>query len=358
MAGISGLEIYAPEFTVYTGGSGSPIPKNEILGIEIDEYLENPGMFRISFNESFDLETQQFRWLDESSISSGNVLEVVFGYVSPRREARIRGRVKSLSPVFLSEGSPTLSVLGYDLSHDLKKTYTEVNLNEVTYSDVVREIAGENNLVTSGIEDIGLGPFGRVERRVNEKDYTFLKRLAEDVGFEFFVRDKTLYFRKPADDKKGSKDFEFYKNILSFTPRLSTANIANEVRVTAWNERDKENISETVEISEIESRVGVPGFSDIAEEAHGRRISAKIEGRVVRSREEARTIALSELRRRNADFITGTLECAGDPELRPGITVNIMKVGERFSGVYYITKARHVLGGNGYKTTLEVRRCL
>jgi len=355
---ISSAEIYVPAFTVYWADSGETIPKNEITGIEVDEDLENPGMFRISFNEVLDLKTQKFKWLDASSIAPGTMLVTSFGYAFPRKESQIRGRIRALSPGFLAGGPLTFTVEGYDLSHDLNKTHSEVNLNEVTYSDVAREIAEKNKLDSSGVEDLEMGPFRRIERRVNEKDYAFLKRLAEDIGFELFVRDRTLYFRKPADELKGSISFEYYKNIISFSPRMSAANVVNEIRVTAWNEKNKETISETAELNEIKSSIGIPGFADIVEESQGTRLSVKIEGRVVRSSEEAKAIALSELKKRNIGFITGTLECVGNPELRPGITVNIMKVGERFSGVYYITKSRHMLGDNGYRTTLEVRRCL
>ncbi|WP_269849731.1 phage late control D family protein [Methanosarcina horonobensis] len=183
----------------------------------------------------------------------------------------------------------------------------------MTYSDVARGIAEKNKLDSSGVEDPEIGPFRKIERKVNEKDYAFLKRLAEDIGFEFFIRNRILYFRKPADERKGSTDFEYYKNIISFSPRMSAANLVNEVRVTAWNEKNKETISETAELDEIKSSIGIQGFADIVEESQGTRLSVKIEGRVVRSREEAKAIALSELKKRNMGFITGTLSV---PETR------------------------------------------
>ncbi len=74
--------------------------------------------------------------------------------------------------------------------------------------------------------------------------------------------------------------------------------------------------------------------------------------------EEAKDLAIAELKRRNNGFIQGTLEVAGDPALRPGITIDVLKVGVRFSGRYYVTQARHSLGEGGYRTTLEIRRCI
>ena len=353
-------EIYVPAFTVKWADNNETIPRNDIIGIEIDEDLESPGMFKISFNEQFDIVTQEFKWLDDTRIDPGIMLMIFFGYASaPPKQGTMRGKVKALSPGFLSGGPPSLVVEGYDLSHDLQKRQHKVKCENVTYADVASEIAMKNDLSPAGVESDKLMIHPKIERKVDEMDYAFLQRLAKTIGFEFFVRDKTLYFRKPKDDLTANVSFEFHQNIISFSPRLSSANLVHEVRVTAWNEKEKKSISEKANIKEIESNIGIPDFSSIVEKAEGEKSSVKLEGRVVSSREEAKAIALSELKRRNMGFITGTLECAGDPQLRPGMTVNIKKVGKRlFSGVYYVTKARHVLGESGYKTTLEVRRCL
>jgi phage protein D len=355
---ISSTEIYAPAFSVYWADTNEAIPKNEITSLEVDEDLESPGMFRISLNETFDRKTQKFKWMDDKNIAPGTMLIISFGYAFPHKASQMRGRISALSPGFLAGGSPTLTVEGYDLSYDLKKKYSVVDLSEVTYSDVARSIARKNDLDPSGVEDSAMAPSERIDRKMNDKDYDFLVRLAKDLGFEVFVRDRILYFRKPDDERAGDVDFHYFSNILSFSPRMSAANLVNEIRVTAWNGKNKERISETAELNEIITRIGIPGFADIVKESQGDRLSVKIEGRVVRSREEAKAIALSELKKRNIGFITGTLECVGDPGLRPGVPINIVKLGARFSGTYYITKSKHVFSDNGYRTSLEIRRCL
>ncbi len=357
---IVGREIYVPVLTVKWADNNETIPKEDITGVEIDEDLESPGMFKISFNEQFDIATEQFKWLDDRRIDPGTKLMIFFGYVwAPDEQGSMRGKIKALSPGFLSGGPPTLAVEGYDLSHDLQKKQHQVKCDNVTYADVAREIAIKNDLSPEGVESDKLLVHQKIERKVDEMDYAFLQRLAKNIGFEFFVRDRTLFFRKPKDDHNADISFEFHKNIISFSPRMSSSGLISEVRVTAWSEKEKKAISEVVQLKDIESKVGIPDFSSIVEKAEGKLSKVKLEGRVISSREEAKAIALSELKRRNMGFITGTLECAGDPHLRPGMTVNIKKVGERlFSGVYYVTKARHVLGESGYRTTLEVRRCL
>lgn len=351
----SALEFYAPTFKVEFA-KGGKLPKDDIISIEVDEALESPGKFTISLSEVIDIKTQKFKYLDDDRLNPGTKNLLSFGYAgSVGKQSLMGGRIKALTPNFLSTGTQTLSVEGYDLSHDLQKTQGPLSYTEKTYSQVVQEIAQENGLDASGIESTQI-THPQIERQRNEKDYPFIRRLANQIGFEFFVRNNTLYFRKPKDDKKGDITFELRKNIISFNPRMTTANLVNEVKATAWNDKDKERIEETARLSDIQSSVGIPGFDSIIQESQEKKVEIKLEGRVVRSRQEAKELAVAELRRRNRGFIEGTLECIGDPELRPGMTINIEKIGKRFSGVYYITKAVHTISDGGYKSRVEVRR--
>lgn len=352
-------EIYVPTFTVELVKSGEKIPKSEITGLKMEEDLENPGICTISFNESLNVDTQKFKWLDNEDIAPGTELLIHFGYASPQTQGMFKGKIKALEPAFALGGVLTLDVQAFALSHSLQKTQTEIKNKDVTYQDVAREIAQKNKMSFSGGESTGLIVHKKIERKENQKDYDFLKDLAKKIGFEFFSRNETLYFRKPEDNKTPKVIFELNNNIISFSPRLSTANIISEVRVTAWNEKEKKVISETAGINDLKSSNGIKNFEQVVYQANEKKENkVKVEGRVVRSGEEAKAFALSELKRRNGGFITGTLECVGNANLRPGMTVNVEKVGTRFSGAYYITKATHTLGENGYRTTLELKRCL
>jgi phage protein D len=351
---LSGSQIYAPDFYVMINGDKYP-PRKSITGIEIEEDLEKPAMFRISMHEEINITTQKFTWLDDDRIKPGTELVINFGYTGLEKSGLIRGKIKALSPGFLSNGLSTLSIEGYDLSHDLQKTRVKFKDSKVTYSTVVKEIAKNNGLKTNGIESTEQD-YPKVERKKNEKDYALIKRLSKEIGFECFVRNTTLYFRKPKDNIKGEVTFEFRKNFISFNPRMTSAVMVNEVKVTAWDSNKKETISENASINDIKSSVSVPDLDSIIEQSQGKKVKVKLEGRVVRSREEAKNLAIAELKRRNKGFIEGSIECIGDPQLQPGMTVNIEKVSKRFSGVYYVTKAKHSIGDGGYKTTLDVRR--
>jgi uncharacterized protein len=75
----------------------------------------------------------------------------------------------------------------------------------------------------------------------------------------------------------------------------------------------------------------------------------------VMSEEEARRLAEGRLADRAYEYLTGRGRVIGLPDLRPGVNLFLVGLGERFSGRYYVTKATHTLGNSGYTTEFEVR---
>ena len=74
------------------------------------------------------------------------------------------------------------------------------------------------------------------------------------------------------------------------------------------------------------------------------------------SEQEARELAISLLRERAYEFITGSGEVIGLPDLRPGDNLELDGLGRRFSGTYYVKKVEHTIGGSGFTSRFEVRR--
>ena len=61
------------------------------------------------------------------------------------------------------------------------------------------------------------------------------------------------------------------------------------------------------------------------------------------------------LEERAQDFVTGSAECIGLPELRPDINVSFEGLGRGFSKTYWVSGAVHDFTGGGYKTTITVQ---
>ena len=78
--------------------------------------------------------------------------------------------------------------------------------------------------------------------------------------------------------------------------------------------------------------------------------------RPVHTKKEAEKVAIGILKDRHKEMVKATANCVGLPALRAGRKVEIVGLGSRFSGVYYLTSTTHTLGESGYTTRFEARR--
>jgi phage protein D len=355
MAVISNLDVYAPVCQVEI--EGERLPEDAVISTSVDESMDAPAKFEITMNESLDIKTQKFVWLDSPLISPGHKVSIGFGYAGKQVQNLIIGTIKALSPSFQATGIPSLAVEGYDLSHRMHKVVSKVNDVDVKYSDIAEELATKHHALKGDCIEDSEKTFSKVERREGEKDYEFLRRLADEIGFEIFVRGETLYFRKPKGGQEIIESFQFRRDFISFVPRLSTAPLVNEVVVCGWDKAKKKKIKASVKLSDVSMSSDMGALAKLVKAAEGSEPKV-IEDRAVRSEDEARSIAEVEIKKSLNAYIQGTLECVGDPRLRPGVGMEIAGLGEAFSGNYRAVSARHTFGDGGYKTTLEVRRDL
>jgi phage protein D len=75
------------------------------------------------------------------------------------------------------------------------------------------------------------------------------------------------------------------------------------------------------------------------------------------SQAEADEIAVSRYNETAFSYITGEGRTVGRTDIQAGTVIRIEGVGERFSGLYYVTSARHSFTPQqGYLTSFSVRR--
>ena len=192
MEAVISSHIYAPTFQIdIVGETLSPLA---VTNVSVEEDLKEPAKFDIVLNEGIDPTTQKFTWLDNPVLDPGNKVEIYFGYVKDKTVNFITGTIKSLTPSFPSTGIPTLTVGGFDLSHQMKKKKTKTKYENVTYTDIAKEIAKNYNLKPGKIDDSGK-KHETVEMEKDEKDYKFLQKLADKAGFEFYVRGENFILR-------------------------------------------------------------------------------------------------------------------------------------------------------------------
>jgi phage protein D len=338
---------YAPNYHVLI--DGKDILREhfiEITNVSFEDTLEGADSF------SFSISDPGIECIDSDLFEPGKIVEIKMGYVD-QLATMIVGEIISLRPNFPTDGTPQLEVSGFDLSHQFTRVREQRHFDARKDSDIVAEIAKEaTHRLQTQIEDTETEHRQIVQDR--KTDYEFIKERADHNFFEFFVRERTLYFRKPERDMSEIVTLKYGVSLLSFNPELNTANQVSEVTVRGCSEAREVIVGRARRGSEEGRGSDESSGGDMVEGQYGT-VEERIMDRPIFTQEEADTLARSILNRLSEGLISGRAECIGIPEIRAGENIRLEGLGSKFSRKYYIAGTTHTISNSGYSTSFNIK---
>ena len=345
-------ETLIADYEISSAGSRIP-PEAQALvaAIEVDQDVENAGMFSLVLHAG-EREQARYTWIDADLFKPGTGIKIKIGYGSTLT-TMIAGEITALTPEYPDNGAVVLRVRGYDRLYRLgfgRKTYAFRNMKD---SDIASQIAQDWSLTpqvdaTDATLDYVL--------QCNQTDREFLMERARRLRYELRVEDGTLYFQKPKEDAAAALTLTYGETLVDFFPTLSTVHQTSKAAVQGWSVKDKKAVSGTAVSGDVvSSMAGSESGPKAAERIAGERVLV-LAGENVATQGEAEALAKAALNRAAMEYITGEGSSVGSPDIKAGTVVELLGLGQRFSGRYYVTACRHILGGHGYHTHFTVRR--
>lgn len=336
---------YAPRFVVTVDTRSFSESSGLISDLSIDATLDGADRFSFTLNYPFDHADGAFDGFDPEEFEGPALVSIALGYGNVLTSLLV-GRITSMTPNFPADGAPTIEVSGYDLIHDMMGSTHKRTWEERTDSDVVRDVTSDYELELD-VEETGIPHRELIQE--NKSDYDFLKERAKRYNMELFVRPTqgaggrpkgVLVFRDPPDDAAldPTLTLAYGESLRSFSPELNQSKLVGKATVTHWDPKRKEKIVGSAER---------PGGGDAVKELRT----------PVDSKADADRVAKGELDRTWQGFVRASGETVGLPEIRIGTTLELDGV-DRFTGLYYVERVTHRLGGSGYTTSFTARRAL
>ncbi|MBN1934504.1 MAG: VgrG-related protein [Anaerolineae bacterium] len=321
---------------------------DDLIDVMVDSNLHLPDMFAIRVHD------ESLEWIDRGPFKLGVLVEIgVVPQDGGEEQELIKGEITALEPDFAEGTRAALTVRGYDRSHRLHRGTHSRAFTQVTDGDLVNKIAQEVGLRTD------VDATSQVYEHViqyNQTHMAFLRGRARCIGYEIYVRDRTLYFKEPGGQPAGAPlELEWGDQLKTFRPRLTLIEQVDEVTVKGWDAKNKAEIMGSAKRStaapEIgESRSGASAASEAF--GAGRRI---VVNRPVSSQAEADAVAQSLYDEICGGFIEAEGRCAGLPALKAGAVVQLKALGDKLSGKYFVTSATHIYSAQGeYITEFKV----
>jgi phage protein D len=193
----------------------------------------------------------------------------------------------------------------------------------------------------------------------NQYDIVFLLQLARKQNYSVYMEvnpetgKERLYFGPAEVVRDITYELQWGRSLTSFQPTLTTARQVSSVTVRGWDRRAGKPIEYTAKLGDKEVPIN-RDLDAVAQSVAGRQ--EIIVDQPVYTKDEAKRLAVARLSQRQEEIVKGNAATVGLPDLRAGSKVHILKLGPRFSGVYYVTDSTHTIGDNGYRTTFNARR--
>lgn len=216
---------------------------------------------------------------------------------------------------------------------------------KIKLSTIANEIASINGLQCMYESDYD--PIFTRKEQVQQSDIVFLQGLCKDMGISLKVTSKTIvlfdaaaYENKPTvlTLKRGESDIVNYR----FSTNLNDTAYSS-CRVSYTDPNTKKTIEYTYKPKKTETtKEGTGQVLEINEK--------------VKTREEARQLAMKRLRQKNKAEYQASFTLVGNALLVAGVTVKVVGFGA-FSGKYIVETAEHQVT-KGYKTNVKLRKVL
>jgi hypothetical protein len=326
--------LYEPAFELSVGDATYRAGGGVVTDLSVDTTVTGADRFSARFDGEFDPTTRRvsFPDLDWADFETGTGVEIAVGYADNLVDAFV-GSVSEVAADYPASGPPSVELAGYGpLQATTRGTRTR-SWDETTDSDVASAVVGEYEFAGQEIEPTDVTHQKVVQDA--ESDYDFLRRRARRNGFALSCRRGEVRFAPPGYDADPTVALRYGESLGSLSVTTTRAEQVAEVTVRHWDPATK---TETV---------GTASHDGPGSGTETLRVP-------VDSTAEADAVAQAALDRIRSGLVSGQGETVGVPDLQAGDTIRLSGLGDRFDRRYFVTRATHRIGSEGFRTDFAV----
>jgi len=325
-----------PQILIKINGSAiPPEAATAVLETVIESSLHLPDACAIRIHDS------DFKWLDHSLFQEGKQVEVLVSEEQKPVQTIFQGEISTLELDLAGMGVPMLTVRCMDKAHRLHRGRERRTFLNVKDSDIVQKVGSEGGFQIKADTTSHIHPW---VLQNNQTNWEFLTMLAQRNGYRLYLEGKeTLCFKKVSNSTPSTIRLEWGKELRSFRIRTSSSRQVDEVTVRGWDPAKKQVIIGSAKRAEGAAQIGQRGDGgSVAKQAFGAAKMVVVD-RPISSQSEATTMAQSIIDDIGTSFIEADGLCYQQPTLKPGMTVQLANIGQRFNGKYIVTATTHTL---------------
>ena len=352
-----------PSFEVKIGGKAmNKAERLDVQEVVVDNLSDGPDMAHVKLNAHEGDERGLGVWLERSEIKIGNPIEVSLSFYPETPKLLFKGEIIGWEPSVIGKEPAGVVIRGFNKLHRLSRGKKSRPWQDVSLSDIAKEIAGDWKLGTKGVKSTS--PVQPYVYQPGISDLDFLRLLASRVGYEVSADlDDNLIFGPPDTKQKAVATLKWGDNLKKFKSRLTAGQQISKVKVSAWNPKEKKRIEAKASATDVKSAMG---GATKGPEAASRFEGADSEFHVklphAYSIEDLEAMAKGLMNQIALGYMLAECASEGENEVMAGSVVSVDGMKDRFNGEYYVVRSKHILRPNqklpdaGFVSHLQMRR--
>ncbi|HEY2811889.1 MAG TPA: VgrG-related protein [Acidimicrobiales bacterium] len=325
------LTTTSPVITV----NGTPLDQtwcDGLIELRIERAFQVPSRLTMRFNDPI------YELLSSKKMKLGTELAVSVQGQGGLVVAEVTGMSVEQAPT----QPPELVVVAHDRAHRLGRENKVATFQKMHYSAIVSQLASAAGLSAS------------VDATSRQLDYmlqvesslALITELANRIGYDWWVEDKTLHFKKPSGET-AAVVLTADDDLLSFSVKAS-GHRPDTVTVRGWNHTEQAAIvgnSDPPTLnpdSDFAKLVASPGKAF----GQAKLLSANL---AAASTEEAKELSNALLQSSVTSSVVAKGVAHGNAKIKLGVPVQITGFGP-LSGKYHVSEVEHVFRPSGFRT--------
>ncbi len=318
-------------FKVLSGNTELP-GKYGVKSIVVEKEVNRVPYARIVILDG-SVPEQDFKLSNENLLIPGKEIEITAGYHS-EEETIFKGVVVKHN-IKIRNGSSYLIIECKDKAVKMTLGRKSKYFYESTDSDIIEELISNNGL-TADVEATTNSHQELIQYRAS--DWDFMVTRAQANGKLCFIDDGAIKVAKPDFSGETVETVVFGSSIHEFDGEIDARDQFNKITSTSWSYTDQELIETEAEDPSINLN-GDLSSSDLADVFGIEDFQLKHGGKLTES--ELQDWSDAKATFQQLAKTRGRVKCQGFPAVKPGVTLTLQGVGNRFNGKIYVTGVRH-----------------
>jgi Rhs element Vgr protein len=333
-----------PTQQILVGGSAIS-SEFKVASIDVTKVFNKVSYARIAVYDG-DAATSDFPVSNKNDFKPGTEIEIKAGYHSDNKTI-FKGLIIGHGLRIKKEKGHYLVIEAYDKAIKLTAGRKSAYFYKMKDSEIIEQLAGDAGLG----KDVEATTVKHDEMvQYHSSDWDFIVSRAEMNGKLVLTDDNKLVVKKPDTSAAASLKLEFGATLLDFEADMDASSQFSSVKSHSWNYSDQELLESEGSNPSVKENGNITA-DELAGVLSVKEQSLRHPGKFLES--ELKDWTDAQIVKNKLARIKGRAKFQGYADIKPGMTVEMKGVGDRFNGTVFVSGIRHQLNTANWTTDIQ-----